>query len=166
MMQQMTDDIACSTQNFDFEDFKAWVSTKAGIQAYTTEELLFFDALHEVINNFDSQKGVSHRLINRIGNYINNIPVVMSEKYEEFELTKEQAIDLGIKQRLLTKIKGSERQIGDLIGNRMSASDVGEKGELTILFESECAQAISKFEETLNEINRKALELGLYGFTN
>lgn len=166
MMQQMTDDITCSTQNFDFEDFKAWVSTKAGIEAYTTEELLFFDELHEVINKFDSQKGVSHRLINRMGNYINNIPVVMSEEDEEFELTKEQAIDLGIKQRLLTKIKGSERQIGDLIGSRMTASDIGEKGELRILFESEHAQAISSFEETLNEINRKALELGVYGFTN
>lgn len=165
-MMQCHTDIQCSAKNFDFEDFKAWVSKKAGAEAYTVEELLFFDDLHEVINRFDNQKGVSYRLINRIGNYINNIPMVETTGDVEFQMTKEEAIDLGIKQRLLTKLKGSERQIGDLIGTRLSANEVGEKGELAILFESEDAQAISSFEETLKEINRKALELGVYGFTN
>ena len=98
--------------------------------------------------------------------YINNLPVISSDNDKEFELTKSLAIDLGVKQGLLSKIKGSERQIGGLIGERMSSSDIGEKGELTILLESEQAQAVSSFENTLKEINRKALELGVHGFTS
>ncbi len=158
------DDVSCPVQNFDFDDFKSWVSNKPGITAYTTDELLFFDELHEVINRIDNQKGVSYRLINRIGNYINNIPQITKEEDRIFELTKERAIDLGIKQRLLTKIKGSERQIGELLGTKSTSSDT-EKGPLVCLLESDSAKNISTFEETLTEINRKALELELYGYT-
>lgn len=158
-------DIDCSTINFDYEDFKAWISDKPGIKAYTIDELEFFDTLHDIINSYDNQKGVSCRLVDRIGTYINNIPIG-SEMSSSFLLTKNEAIDLGIKQRLLTKIKGSERQIGNLIGTRLSLSEIEKRGELASFLESDCAQAISSFEETLKEINRKSLELGVYGFTN
>lgn len=166
MLKQDKTNIKCSDYNFGANDFNSWVSSKTSADAYTMDELLFFNELRDVINNYDSQKGVSYRLINRIGMYINNLPVISSDNDKEFELTKSLAIDLGVKQGLLSKIKGSERQIGGLIGERTSSSDIGEKGELTILLESEQAQAVSSFENTLKEINRKALELGVHGFTS
>ena len=88
------------------------------------------------------------------------------DKTMEAYLTKSDALDLGIKQRLLTKIKGSERQIGYLVGTTLRPDVEPTNSELLNLFKSEEAQQISHFEATQKELKRKALELGVHGYTN
>lgn len=150
-------------KNFTFNQFKGWLNTNSGMEVFTLEELDFFDELHQLINRYDAQKGVSYRLLNKIGCYINNLP---TGEVNGVTLTRSEAIDLGMKQRLLTKIKGGESQIGSLVGVVMDPDDELTNSKLATLFQSETAQKISTFEQTINEIKRKALELGIYGQTN
>lgn len=157
------DDNEVRVNNFSYAEFKSWINQDPGIDAFNEQEILLFDTVHEVINKYDSQKGVSYRMIEKIGRYINNIPVLSDEK---FNMSKEIALDLGIKQRLLTKLKGSERQFGSLIGTMSTIDEVEQKGELLLIFEGEEVQKISQFTETIKEIKRKALELGIYGYTS
>ena len=84
----------------------------------------------------------------------------------EAYLTKSDALDLGIKQRLLPKLKGSERQLGGLIGTTLSPSQDPTSSELLTLLQDSKVQQISSFQQTQKELRRKALELGIYGHTN
>ena len=150
-------------RTFDYEQYRSWSDKTPGVSVYTQEELKFFDQLHEVINRYDAQKGVSYRLIDKMGSYILNLPKTQNEAYT---LTRGMALDLGIKQRLLTKIKGSDRQIGYLVGTTLKPDVEPLNSELLELFKSEEAQRISNFEMTQKELKRKALELGVHGYTN
>ena len=150
-------------KNFTYEQFKTWIAPTSGMETFSLEELEFFDELHAIINRYDAQKGVSYRLLNKIGCYINNLP---KAEVNGVQLTRAEAIDLGIKQRLLTKIKGQQRQIGELVGVIYEVNEDLEGSALLTLFQSPKAQSISAFVETQKEIKRKALELGIYGQTN
>lgn len=150
-------------RTFDYQQYHSWINQHPGISAYTEEELQFFDELHEVINRYDAQKGVSYRLLNKMGYYINNLPQTNKPAYT---LSKAEALDLGIRQRLLTKIKGSDRQIGYLVGTTLKPDVEPLNSELLTLFKGESAQRISSFEMTQKELKRKALELGVHGYTN
>lgn len=149
---------------FNYNQFKSWINKKdSEMDAYTLEELAFFDELHDLISRYDAQKGVSYRLLKKIGSYINNLP---KDKTMEAYLTKSDALDLGIKQRLLPKLKGSERQLGGLIGTTLSPSQDPTSSELLTLLQDSKVQQISSFQQTQKELRRKALELGIYGHTN
>lgn len=122
-----------------------------------------FDELHNLINAADSQKGVSFRIVERIGNYINNIPI---NEDRELMLSRRVAIDIQVKQRILTKLKGTESQYGSLIGTMMPDNETPQNSALYEFFSSDTALEISNFEFTKQDIKRKAKELGIYGYTN
>ena len=124
---------------------------------------MFLDNLHGLIQKYDKQKGVSFRILEKIGEYINNIP---TDESKNLVISKDEAFDIEIKQRFLTKIKGTERQFGQLIGYFNDDSLDILNSELYDFFNSQEAMAISNFEKTKDEIRRKAKELTLYGYTN
>ena len=124
---------------------------------------MFLDDLHGLIQKYDKQKGVSFRILEKIGEYINNIP---TDEFKNLVISKNEAFDIEIKQRFLTKIKGTERQFGQLIGYFNDDSLDIVNSELYDFFNSQEAMAISSFEKTKEEIRRKAKELALYGYTN
>lgn len=143
---------------YSFDKFNSWRSQSLPVNAFTNQELEFFDDLHDMLNLYDSQKGVSFRFLNRLGRYIHNIP-------PKSPLTKAMAIDLGIRQGILTKLKGSERQIGSLVGIMESPGDPLAGSSLQELLQSSDVQQISTFSESQKELSRKALELGNHGYT-
>lgn len=149
---------------YDFPTYSGWVNKEVKIsQIYNDEELILFDKLHEIIQKYDNQKGVSFRIFGKIGHYLNNIPIDVSG---EFTLNNREAIDIQIKQRLLTKIKGSEKQLEGLIGKVNLNDEIPQNGELYDFLISDEAQKVSDFQLTIKEICRKARELYLYGYTN
>jgi hypothetical protein len=78
-------------------EYRSWVdNTKKSLSAYKIEELEFLDRLHDLINEYDGQKGVSFRIFERMGNYLNNIPC---DQNNIPLLSREDAIDIQIKQR-------------------------------------------------------------------
>ncbi|MCL1950427.1 MAG: AAA family ATPase [Turicibacter sp.] len=149
-------------RTFSFREFDSWRSTRGGIEIFEDAELAFFDSLHSLINQYDSQKGVSYRFLNRLAQYIGNIPEGMDDMHR---LTKGEAIDLGIKQGLLTKIKGNRQHVGALIGEiPQPGGQLESSGLFDLLKDKESAQ-VSDFIHTQKELYRKAQELGIYGYT-
>ena len=140
--------------------YRDWISNEESIYAYNDEEIMFFDELHNLISSYDNSKGVSFRTLERIGDYLNNIP------HGEFNknISKEEAMDIQVKQRILTKVNGSREQFMDLIGY-MDDNDKLINSKLYDFFDSE-GEEISGFIKTKEEIKRKARELSLYGYTN
>lgn len=157
------DDIERYTYSYD--DYRSWVDNSSGVDDLSIEELNFLDKLHEIIQNYDTQKGVSFRILEKINSYINNIPQVFDENENDI-ISRREAFDIEIKQRVLTKVKGSERQFGDLIGRYDSNSKSILNSDLYTFFDSEDALKISDFTLTKQEILRKAKELTMYGYTN
>lgn len=127
---------------------------------FEDSEMDFFDKLDITLSRFNQQKGLSIRNIMRMGLYIQNIPKVENENYI---VTRSRAIDLFIKQRVLTKLRGSVEEYGELIGVISGDEDV-PNGELFKLLNEEVVNNISDFLYSKNEIVKKAKELGNYGY--
>jgi hypothetical protein len=144
--------------------YRNWLAKdKDPWDAYTDNELEFFDNLHKLIQEYDPQKGVSFRIITRIGNYLNNIP-----KGDDGtpKLQREEAIDILVKQRILTKIRGSAEQFESLIGTLPNPNEELKNSKLYTFFNSDQAKAISPFTRTIAEIRRKARELHTNGYAS
>lgn len=144
-----------------FEDWRE--EPKNPIKFLNRNELTLLDELHETLNNIDSQKGISFRIIENIARYIKNIPLdSKGKKYIEHG----KAFDLQVKQRILTKLKGHQQQYGELIGE-LNPNDVDKKIEDSKIFDilnSDKAQEISEFNHSLNELKRKAKEMYHNGY--
>ncbi|WP_426349400.1 McrB family protein [Alloiococcus sp. CFN-8] len=153
--------------NFECDNvakYQSWTANNNWIEAYSHEEIEFLDELHNLLNKYDVQKGVSFRIARKIGEYLLNIP---SDTIGNKLLSKDVAFDIQIKQRLITKIKGTEKQYGKLIGLiKERDNNIPLNSELFNFFDSDKASKISSFTLTKNEIIRKAKELGVYGYAN
>lgn len=146
------------------EEYQSWTVKRNWSDAYTDEEIKFLDDLHDLLNEVDDQKGVSFRITKKIAEYLLNIPVNLDGTKM---ISKREAFDLQIKQRLITKIKGAEKKYGKLIGTiKDSESKEPTNSKLFEFFNSEEALKISDFKVTKKEIARKARELGIYGYAN
>ncbi|RKJ59665.1 hypothetical protein D7X33_29355, partial [Butyricicoccus sp. 1XD8-22] len=95
------------------ENFLSWIKEPLGLRALDDSELLILDKIHEEISNFDSQTGVSFRIVKSIGHYLDNIP---KDEDGNDLLSREMAFDYQIKQRILTKVRGHREQIESLVG--------------------------------------------------
>lgn len=152
-----------NSYHIDYEIFSDWINIEIPFKKMSELELKFFDKLHNHIFKYDSQKGVSFRVLEQIGNYLNNIP----ESSNKGELiSKKEAIDIQVYQRVLSKLKGSSEVLGDLLGQYNMNSGEVENSILMDLFDSTETKLISNFEKSKKEILRKAKEISLYGYTN
>ncbi|KRQ88069.1 PhoH-like protein [Caloramator mitchellensis] len=149
--------------NFGQSKFlKAWRrDVEIPIDVYKENELKFFDKLHQIINSVDKQKGVSYRTLQHIALYILNIP---ENEKGEMLIDRGRAIDIAIKQRILTKIKGHQEQYGNLIG--VCENNEVKDSLLYELFTDDIARKISDFKHSLEEIKRKAEEMYYNGYAS
>lgn len=142
------------------ELYMTWKSKKENWNAFEEYELEFFDELDNKISKVDPLKGFSIRNIIRMGAYINNLPV---DSDKEYHIERGKAIDLFIKQRVITKIRGPIELYENLIGS-IELDGQEPNGELFALFNKESAKEISSFEKTKKELTRKARELNINGY--
>lgn len=162
--QQEVKTLAHNNEEYGFYDsYMEWVDDCNGLEAFNEESLRFLDELHELIQSYDEQRGISFRTVESIGKYLKNIP--FDANYVPL-ISMDDAFDIQIKQRVLTKIRGTREQFGDLIGQCEPMQHIPENSQLYELFNSEIASNISSFKITKKEICRKARELSLYGYTN
>lgn len=145
----------------DSEEFKNWTVEYNTIEILD-DKLQFFDELHDMIAKYDLRKGVSFRVINAIAAYIANIPI--NEDGEKI-VSESYAIDLQVRQRIVSKLKGTKRTIGNLIGEYDDELDLVIGSKIIEFLEKEDIEEISNFEKTKELIKHKAKELNLYGYT-
>lgn len=142
--------------------YRSWIYTDETWTLLSDAELEFFDALHGILNDIDPQKGVSFRVLDRIAKYLNNIP--QNAKGEPL-LSRGDAIDFQVKQRIMTKIRGPIEQYEKVIGQlAQHDQDRPTDSALYELFTGDKAKKISPFTRTIREIRRKARELYLNGY--
>ncbi|NHN34405.1 McrB family protein [Paenibacillus agricola] len=143
--------------------YRSWNSNSDAWAAFSDDELVFFDGLHDIIQKYDKQKGISFRALERIGMFLNNIPL---DENGQCTIARDTAIDLQVKQRILTKIRGSSEVFGGLIGTLSVIGGSPQGSELFELFTSTAANGISHFILTQDEIKRKARELYINDFAS
>lgn len=145
----------------DSEEFKSWIVEYNTIEIIE-DKLIFFDELHDLIVKYDSRKGVSFRVINAIAAYMANIPI---KEDGERVLSESYAIDLQVKQRIISKLKGTKKTIGNLIGEYDENLDRVVGSKIIDLLDKKNIESISDFKNTKQLIKDKAKELELYGYT-
>ncbi|MFL0167263.1 McrB family protein [Candidatus Clostridium helianthi] len=120
------------------------------------KELDLLNILNIEINKTNKNLGVGFRIVRQIDLYLKNIP-------SDSILTREEAFDLQILQRVLTKIRGSQEQLQDLVGTYNKNDDNVSNSILIDKFDE--YKEISDFSKSKNCIKQKAKELKIYGYT-
>lgn len=133
-----------------------WLRNKEIIDVFSEEELELLDKLHGLISSHDASKGVSFRCAAAIATYLQNIPQKDNQSYM---ISREEGFDLQVKQRVLTKLRGTEMTIGPLL-----REDEKKGLSLVALLQSPLANCVSAFEHSLAYIRQKRRELELYGY--
>ena len=134
----------------------SWVHHKAMLDVFTEEEMELLDKLHQLLFLHDASKGISFRVASAIASYLQNIPY---DEGRSLLISREEAFDLQIKQRILTKLRGTEATIGALL------REEGKKEmSLVQLLQSSLANRVSTFEHSLLYMKQKQRELELYGY--
>jgi hypothetical protein len=123
------------------------------------DDIQMFEKLTELIENIDHRKGVSFRVLQCINHYINNIPSCSNPTWT---ITKEEALDLQISQRIISKFKGTPQSLRGLI---TPADGQENKCPLLNFFNDDTYKPISNFKRTKSIIQRKDRELKSYGYT-
>ncbi|PFG14443.1 McrB family protein [Bacillus sp. es.036] len=141
------------------DNYNGWVvNTGKRLASLEERELSILDKLHEEMSNFDSQTGVSFRIAEQIGHYLENIP--NDENGVPF-LSRGTAFDYQIKQRILSKIRGHREQIEKLVG-RYDEENGYSDGRISIVLTSEERQ---NCEKSIAYLEQKAKELMRNGYT-
>lgn len=128
-------------------------------ELFNENEYRFFDKVHTTISKFDSQKGVSFRALRNILQYIVNVPIDKDLSI----FTRQDSFDLLFKQTILSKIKGSQSQLEELLGHYETNTNSLISGELQKVLNE--FKEISHFRLSSLEIERKVRDLNQYGFT-
>jgi hypothetical protein len=149
-----------STMPVHAKDYRTvWTNPLGDWAAFAEAEIQLLDEMHRVIHAADQQKGVSFRAVNGIASYLMNIPVKADgQSY----LSREEAFDLQLKQRVLTKLSGSSSVIGDLVGKHRGGTWV--MGTLANLLVEAEETGVGIFTHCLRALEEKAKELSVHGY--
>lgn len=120
------------------------------------KELDLLNTLNKEINKTNKNIGVGFRIVRQIDLYLKNIP-------NDSILTREEAFDLQILQRVLTKIRGPQEQMQELIGIYNKEDDTVNSS--IIIDKLDEYNDLSYFNKTRECIKQKAKELKIYGYT-
>ena len=99
------------TPTWSKDEYDALINKDVDIKADKVQELLW--EIHQLLQSASAKYGVGPRIVKAIKMYINNLP-----KTEINGFNKGVALDYQIAQRILTKVRGPEIQIGRLLNGK------------------------------------------------
>lgn len=137
-----------------YDDFKNFKNSNP-TNGLTQKEKEMFWKLHLAINSKDKNIGIGWRILKQIDEYLKNLPV-------QNDLSRKEAIDIQLVQRVLSKIRGSDEQLSELVG-KWNENDLKQVGEFEQII-NEYPES-SDFKYTKKVLLQKARELNLHGFT-
>lgn len=136
------------TPTWSKDEYDALINKDVDIKADKVQELLW--EIHQLLQSASAKYGVGPRIVKAIKMYINNLP-----KTEINGFNKGVALDYQIAQRILTKVRGPEIQIGRLLNGK---SNTG----FNQIFDK--YSELSDFKKCRKVISEKQKELGAYGY--
>lgn len=138
---------------YSYEEYAKF--RKSGAFSLTERETQFFWDIHLRLQEASKNLGVGPRVVRQIDLYIQNLP---ANPY----ISRSQALDLQVVQRILTKLRGPEGLIGELVGKLEPHGELVGSTLLPILDEY---QDISDFANSRKVLLQKAKELRINGYT-
>lgn len=138
-----------------YENFKSFKKSVEKNELTKQEKEMFWK-IHLELTKHDRNIGIGWRVLNQINEYLNNIPV-------NSVLSRSEALDYQIVQRILPKIRGSEEQLADMLGSWNRGNNEMNKGTLELILDEYIDS--SSFVKSRKLIEQKARELVLHGFT-
>ncbi len=141
------------------ENYSNWTKKTISASELTSDELKFFDEFNNIVEQSLSERIISPRMIKDLSNYLANIPILPS--HIQFE--RKEAIDLFVKQRVLTKVRGLFANLEELIG---TGEGNEQEGLLNMVMKSNLGRSISDFEYSIKELKKKRKQLEIDGYVN
>ncbi len=123
----------------------------------STEEIKVLESIHQSLQSANKQYGIGFRVVKQINSYLQNLPKCK-------ELTREDAFDLQLVQRVLTKLRGPEEFLCNIIGYFDKETDEVRDSYLLQLFDQ--FPQVSSFTESREVVVNKAKELTINGYTS
>ena len=136
-----------------YTKYKA-MKKEGSITTLKDQELELLWKLNEEMKKANHEIGIGYRIINQIGDYLNNLP-------SNTIVNRNSAFDLQVLQRVLTKLKGPETLLVNLVGHYNGEEYV--EGTLYNLLN--ISEDISVFIESKDRLKKLAKELSVYGHT-
>ncbi|MDO4466416.1 MAG: AAA family ATPase [Bacillota bacterium] len=141
------------------QEFLSWSHTgKVYLDIFKghEKELDFLDELDSLIQKYIPDGGISYRVLKNIGNYLKNVPLLENG---DMIMDRKDVFDVIVKETILTKIRGTETQLHNLIGEPN-----GDYSELLILLDQ--FKEVSDFKLVRNNVLKKAEELRIHGYAH
>lgn len=134
--------------NWTLDEYDSIIIKNSEINMVEIQKLLW--EIHQLMQTASSKYGVGPRIVKSIEMYMKNLP---SPQIEEF--TVDMGLDYQIAQRVLTKVRGPENQLGDILS---------EKSEFNFYKIFDEYHALSKFDKCRAVVRQKQKELESYGY--
>lgn len=123
--------------------------TKTEDNTKSTDVKRFLWDLHVVLQEESEGFGIGPRVVKCIERYLANLPT----DSEEFTISVSYGLDIQVKQRVLTKLRGTAEKFGALFTKENSIISIFDK-----------YASLSDFAESRKEIEHKQKELKIYGY--
>ena len=106
--------------------------------------------IHQLMQCASTKYGIGPRIVKSIEMYINNLPQEIIDNFDQ-----RTALDYQVVQRVLTKVRGPESQLGAIL-------DKNSTNNFERIFDQ--YQDLSEFEKCREMITQKQKELKAYGY--
>lgn len=150
---QYTDFSESEDEKLAFKIIDVTLSEEKKVENLTVDELSTLDILNEKLKAINSRFSYAHRVVNQIRRYLNAIPD------NDINYDRQKALDRLIVQKILSKIRGTEEQVGRLIG---SISD--DNYVPGIVDECLNVNGVVEYPFVRKALKEKAKELNNYGY--
>ncbi|MGN0484813.1 MAG: McrB family protein [Lachnospiraceae bacterium] len=134
--------------NWTFEDYNRLVVAQSDCEYPRIRELLW--EMHTLLQTAGANYGVGPRAVKSICRYLQNLPKTTIGGFDFA-----QGVDAEIAQRVLTKVRGPQNQLGEILNER------SERNFQKIF---EAYSDLSRFEKSKAIIRQKKKELESYGY--
>ena len=135
-------------QEWSYDNYLKITNTDENNDVTSVKQFLW--DFHVLLQNASAGLGIGPRVVRAVETYLANLPTGESL----FSVSFEEGLDLQIKQRVLTKLRGSAEQFDVLF----------EEGEGSIIALLDKYDSLSKFEECRKAVEQKKKELKVYGY--
>ncbi len=139
--------------------YDSWRRSQRALQLMP-REIAFLSEVHELLQAIDLQMGIGYRTLRQISDYIHNIPVGADDSTM---VERTAALDGQLVQKVFTKLRGPQEQLGSIIGRYIDSDRVEDSSLLKLMDDY---QDVSSFALSRKELEHKARELKYYGYTS
>lgn len=142
-------------ESFTFEMYDSFRNSNRDIQLDENELELLWE-IHQELQSVNKNLGAGPRIVRQIDMYLKNLPICDA-------LSRQDAIDLQIVQRIMTKVRGPEEQLKKFLGTYDTVNDTLTESVFADILDR--YHHVSEFYKTRNMIIHKAKELKINGYT-